>query len=338
MHVIFGAGLVGGYLGTALVSRGERVSFIARPHVQEKFKNGITLTDYENNQFNIASLNFLTNGNFDRAATDIEYIWITVKCGGVANAIKQLKPYVSDNTVIFCCQNGLGSEQPVKAAFPENLVCRVMVPFNVVELDDGHLHRGTEGSLAIEDQPNLNLDALIKQIQSPLLPVVKCKKMSELLWAKLQLNLANSINALADIPVKSMLQQRGYRLVIAAMMGELLTVAKQKNIALPKLTSVPAHWLPKVLSLPTFLFKLVANKMLNIDPNARTSMWWDLHNQKQTEIDYLNGAIVKVAAELGIDCPVNKKTVALVKQIETAQQRGQPRETYSAEQLAKLVL
>jgi 2-dehydropantoate 2-reductase len=191
-----------------------------------------------------------------------------------------------------------------------------MVPFNVVELKPGHFHRGSQGDLTIElaEEDQLDVNTLAAKIRGDLLPVATSHDMSALLWAKLQLNLGNSINALADIPVKAMLQQRNYRRVIALLMQELLAVTDTLGITLPKVTNLPAHWLPKVLRLPDFLFLRIANKMLAIDPNVRTSMWWDLSQGKETEIDYLNGAIIAHAQKLGLNCNVNQKIMQLVKE------------------------
>jgi 2-dehydropantoate 2-reductase len=71
-------------------------------------------------------------------------------------------------------------------------------------------------------------------LHSELLPISTTTNMEALLWAKLQLNLGNSVNALADIPVKTMPEQRGYRKVIALLMSELLQVASAMGVKLPK--------------------------------------------------------------------------------------------------------
>ncbi|WP_342807976.1 2-dehydropantoate 2-reductase [Alteromonas sp. M12] len=314
-HLVFGAGLIGSYLGASLLHKNQNVTFLARSHSVNKLSKGIILTDYLEHRVEVNNITFLLPGSETEHSFDI--IWLTVKCTAVEAALAQLQLLVNHQTTIICCQNGLGSESAIKTAFPNNRVLRAMVPFNVVEIADGHFHRGSEGRLTIEsciDDRNFT-EQLIASIDSPILAFSMCTQMTWLLWAKLQLNLGNSVNALANIPVKHMLQQRKYRLVIAQMMRELLLVTDAKGIVLPKVTSVSAHSLPFVLSLPDFIFKIVANRMLAIDENVRTSMWWDISNGKQTEIDYLNGAIVEEGAKLGIAAPVNKKVIELIYQL-----------------------
>jgi len=214
-----------------------------------------------------------------------------------------------------------------------------MVTFNVVELKPGHFHRGSQGKLTIElaDEKQLDVNTLVAKVRSNLLPVATSADMTALLWAKLQLNLGNSVNALADIPVKAMLQQRAYRRIIAMLMQELLLVTDKLGISLPKVTSLPAHWLPTVLRLPDFLFKRIANKMLAIDPNVRTSMWWDVSQGKKTEIDYLNGAIVTQAQHLGLKSQVNQRIIQLIKAQRSANHVGRSGPAIEAKELLNLV-
>ncbi len=318
-HIVFGAGLIGSFIGGILTSIDTSTRLVCRSHIRQKLNNGLVLTDYLGNTTKIKTLDFLNPDDLTpESKTYCDFLWITVKCTAIDQVSKEIMPLIGPNTILLCCQNGLGSDQVLKQRYPKNTILRVMVPFNVAELKPGHLHRGSEGTLCIEtpiEQKEV-ITSLVQLLNTTILPASQTDQMQALLWAKLQLNLGNSINALADIPVKEMLEQRDYRLIIAALMKELLQVTKALQIKLPKLTALPAQYIPTVLSLPNFLFTLVANKMLAIDPTVRTSMWWDLSQGKKTEIDYLNGAIVEAAKQMNIDCSVNKKIISLIKQIE----------------------
>lgn len=319
-HIVFGAGLIGCYLGGVLTALGFRTSLVCRPSVKDKLNLGIRLTDYEHHQTKVRQLDVINSEQSSSNIIDItkaDFLWLTVKCTGVEQAIADIAPWVNKQTVIFCCQNGLGSDAAVKQAYPDNVVLRVMVPFNVVELSAGHYHRGSEGDMTIEltDSSYDLVTSLVSKLHSELLPIKTTKDMHALLWAKLQLNLGNSVNALADIPVKAMLEQRGYRRVIALLMSELLQVTDTLEIKLPNITAVSAHKIPMILRLPNFIFSRVANKMLQVDPNVRSSMWWDVSQGKPTEIEHLNGAILKQAKTLNIACPANEKISSLIRQL-----------------------
>jgi 2-dehydropantoate 2-reductase len=319
-HIVFGAGLIGCYLGGVFTTLGLNTTLVCREHVKDKLQAGMRLTDYQNHQTRVPQLDTIQSGSLfsdAAAATKADFLWLTVKCTGIEQAVKDAAPFVTEQTTILCCQNGLGSDAAVKQAYPNNVVLRVMVPFNVVELSAGHYHRGSEGFITIERTPATTqiVEVLVNTLNSELLPIDNTANMSELLWAKLQLNLGNSVNALADIPVKAMLEQRDYRKVIALLMSELLQVTDTLGIKLPKITALSAHKIPMVLRLPNFIFTRVANKMLAIDPNVRSSMWWDVSQGKPTEIDHINGAILEHAKNLGIKCPANEKIRELINQL-----------------------
>lgn len=317
-HTVFGAGLIGSYLGGALNVKGFQTTLICRASAKFKFTSGLKLTDYQGHEAILPKIEVLDDEQLAAINTKINkarFLWLTVKCTGINQAVIDIAPLVDKDTIILCCQNGLGADATVKHAYPDNMVLRVMVPFNVVELSLGHYHRGSEGKLTIENtsQSTAGVSALAMSINSELLPINTTADMDALLWAKLQLNLGNSVNALADIPVKAMLEQRAYRRVIALLMCELLQVADALNIKLPKVTAISAHKVPLVLRLPNFIFSRVANKMLEIDPNVRSSMWSDVSQGKPTEIEYINGAILKHAKQLNINCPANEKIMGLIR-------------------------
>jgi 2-dehydropantoate 2-reductase len=121
---------------------------------------------------------------------------------------------------------------------------------------------------------------------------------------------------MADIPVKQMLETAVYRKFIARLMEELLQVTEKQKIKLPKIANLPNTWIPKVLKLPDSLFKLVAQKMLAVDPKVKTSMWWDLDQHKKTEIDFINGKVVSQANALDMAAPANTWIVSIVHRAE----------------------
>ncbi|WP_100641689.1 2-dehydropantoate 2-reductase [Alteromonas facilis] len=333
MHsqLVFGAGLIGCYLGGVLTHIAQRrensgnVSLYCRPSMADKISSGLTLTDYVHNTLSVENVSIIRSDEEVSPHSVFDIVWLTVKCTGLQQAVEDMKPFVGQHTLILCCQNGLDSDHTVREAFPDNEIIRVMVPFNVVDQENGHFHRGSEGRLTIESSTHdamlrdcLCLDGSDDGSVESRLPLDFTADMTAMQWAKLQLNLGNSINALANIPVKAMLEQREYRLVIAAMMTELLSVAKALNLTLPKVASVSAPIIPWILRLPNWLFKRVANKMLAIDPTVRTSMWWDINAGRKTEIEFLNGAVLRNAERLGIDCPVNAKVVDMIHEAEAS--------------------
>jgi len=266
------------------------VSVVGRESMRARFAGELTVTDYLDHKAVVNGIRFFAEG--DISETHYDYIWLTVKCTGLEQALMDLAPYVSKGSVILSCQNGLGSDAQVQVAFPNNTVRRVIMTSNVAQPSDLHLHRGSQGDLFVEAHPIEASGNLAELVSSPLLIAQSIEDMDAYSWAKLQLNLANAVNALANVPVKEMLEHRGYRRIIALAMHELIIVAQAKGLKLPRL-------------------------------------WWDLNNQRMTEVDNLNGAVVTEAQAFGIACPVNQNIVETVHRHEQTFEADRPE--FSAE-------
>lgn len=318
LHIIFGAGLTGGFLAGGLDAADQNVALVARPAKRKEMENGVLITDYDQNQHSLKQPVFIESGASNAVTAD--YLWLTVKCAAVNTSLKEISKLIDANTVIICCQNGFGSDQQVLFSFPRNKILRAIVGYNVVQPKAGHLHRSTEGMLVVESGDE-QLTQLVSKLDTALSPSRVAGNFEAEKWAKLQLNLANAINALADIPTKNMLEQRDYRAVIAETMREMLNVTDRLQLRLPQLTPLSARGIVRLLDTPNWLFKLLGSKMLAIDPMARSSMWWDLSAGKQSEISYLNGALLDKAQELGISCPVNAAIVELVHAVERGDEK-----------------
>ena len=78
-------------------------------------------------------------------------------------------------------------------------------------------------------------------------------------------------------------------------------------------TPIPAGWMPPLLRLPDAIFEVMLGRTMKIDPEARSSMWEDLQRGRRTEIDYLQGVITEIAERRGLEAPLSRRIVALVR-------------------------
>jgi|AZIK01.1.fsa_nt_gi 2-dehydropantoate 2-reductase len=312
--VILGAGVIGCYLGAALNAGGLAPTLIARPRVIADIKQagGLTISDYQERQWQVGIPDMSAS---NESLADADLVLLTVKCLAVEESAKLLQQYCKAGTIVLCLQNGLGSDAIIKRLCPTLKIVRGIVGFNVALLGDGHFHRGMEGDIYHEPNPTITT-ALTSAFAAIDMTLLSVKNYEAIAWAKLQLNLNNAINALSNLPLKTELEHRGYRRILSAAMTELLVVTKANHLALPKLTHLPASWLPKVMKVPDWVYRKLSARMQEIDSQARSSMWDDLHLGRLTEVEYLNGAVVKAASKLGIDTPVNTALCTLIHQVE----------------------
>src|SRR6185312_10262915 len=106
------------------------------------------------------------------------------------------------------------------------------------------------------------------------------------------------------------------RVILARQIEEALTVLKAARVEPGRVGGLRPALLPMLLRLPDWLFRLVARRMLAVDPQARSSMWEDLQRGRPTEIDEFQGKILHLARETGTPSPLTARLERLVREAE----------------------
>ena len=316
---IYGAGMVGNYLGGRLHAHAA-VRLIARPHIATRLsEHGLTVSDLHAYRRHVpaAMLDVATQPD---AARDVDAVLVTVKSASTMQAAHELADALAPGTLVISFQNGVHNTADLRAALPHCRVLAGMIPFNVTQPAPAHFHQGSSGTLMVERSAAL-APALLAAFDAGGMPLQQCDDMQAVLWAKLLINLNNSLNALSGLPLREELAQRPWRQCLALLQQEGLQVLKAAGIRPAQLTALPARWLPTVLSWPDVFFQRIASRMLAIDPLARSSMWDDLQAGRRTEVDYINGEIVALAKSKGMRAPVNACVVALIREAEQSYRR-----------------
>ncbi|MFW1838043.1 2-dehydropantoate 2-reductase [Acinetobacter gyllenbergii] len=311
---IYGAGSIGCYLGGRLVAAGVNVDFIVRPKIQHQLQQyGLTVSDYLGQTYAIPASQLQLSSE-SSLATQADIIFVCVKSASTEQVAHELKETLKKNTIVISFQNGLSNVGILKQVLSEHTILEGMVPFNVAALGNGVFHQGTDGVLYVKKHAGLN--ELVIAFNSAQLELKLEDDMQAIQWAKLLLNLNNSVNALSQLPLKQQLSIRAYRQCLAMAQIEALALLKIAKIKPAQLTALPAQFVPFVLKLPNSIFNLLSKKMLAIDPLARSSMADDLMAGRATEIDWINGEVVRLATQLNLKAPINQKLIELIKQAE----------------------
>lgn len=313
---VLGAGSIGAYLGGRLTAAGVTTVLVARqPLVDAVARDGLRLTalDGYDRTLGPADVHIVTN---PLVLASCDYILVTVKGHDTVHVARQLPTVIRHDAVVVSFQNGVGNVEILHRALGEHAVLAGMVPFNVLRRGPAHFHQGVSGVLAVQSLPDGRHRRLVDAFNAAGLSCEAHDDMRAIQWGKLLVNLNNSINALSGLPLQQQLGQRGYRKVMAACVREGLRVLKRAGIKPHIDGPMPASWMPTVMELPNALFNMAAKKIVSIDPKARSSMWEDLQRGKKTEVDLLNGEIVRLGAQLDVPTPINQRVMDLVKDAE----------------------
>jgi 2-dehydropantoate 2-reductase len=298
--VVAGAGAIGCFVGGLLAARGHDVTLLARRRVMDQItEHGLHLTDFGGLNVDVPT-DALTLTDAPDCLQTAALVLVTVKTADTAAMAHEINRNAPKGAVVISLQNGMEAAQTLRDLLPSHDVRAGMVPFNVVPAGPGSYHRSTSGNIVIE----AGKMPLADHLSQADLVFENSDDIAAVQWGKLLINLNNALNALSGLTLQAQLLSRPWRLVMAAQMAEALKVLKAHGIQMKSSTPLPSALIPWVLRLPTPIFQRVAAKMLTIDPTARTSMSYDLEAGKPTEIDALQGVIIRLGAEKLVPTPL----------------------------------
>jgi 2-dehydropantoate 2-reductase len=312
---ILGAGSVGCFIGGAWAVAGLDVTFIGRPKLSSDIdKHGLTLSDYSGWHAHLAP------GDVDyrcgpEGLADVDIIALAVKSGGTAEAAAEIAAHATPGALVVSFQNGISNVEVLEQGLGGRFeIARGMVQYNVAYLGEGRFHKGVAGDLYAERRAGTQ--ALAEAIGDGPAALKLSDGMLGLAWGKLLINLNNAVNALSGRTLIEELKKRDYRRVFAAAMREGLELLEQAEIEPVAAGPVPPTRLPRIIGAPDWLFNLIFLKRWKIDAKARSSMADDLAAGRTTEVDYINGELVRLAERLQRDAPVNRAIVELIRKAE----------------------
>lgn len=321
---VLGAGSIGCYVAGCLLANQTRrckLTLIGRQRIKHAIEqHGLRVTDWQGRNQLVTATNISISTQPD-AMSEADVILLCVKSQDTETAADLIKQWAKPSSIVVSLQNGVSNVGLLRQLLSNHIVPG-MVPFNVFYKGEGHFHCGTEGNIAVEDPSGL-CKSLIQIFEEASLPVAVYHNLLPVQYGKLIMNLNNAVNALSGIPLKQQLSERDYRLVTAKVLAEALSVLNAEGIKPARTGKVIPKLMPTIMKLPNAVFQLVAASTLKIDPEARSSMFEDLALGRKTEIDFLNGEIVRLGRKNNISTPVNDHIVLLIKQCES-HKKGSP--------------
>lgn len=310
--IIVGAGAIGNYMGVQLRKSGHDIVFLGSPRVVAAVKHaGLTLQYPQQPLEWVAATELLFTAD-PAVCNGADLLLITAKGGNTAILAEQIQPHLAPHTILLTLQNGINNANVLGKAFPHHPVLAGMVTFNVVEINAHTFRLTTSGEIYLQKSSPSLLDVFIGSG----LTVKEATNIQGMLWSKLLLNLINPLNALSGKSLKQNLEDHAFRLRWATCMQEGLAVLKAAGITPAKVTPLPPHWLPFMVSLPNWIYLVLAKNMTDMDPDAKSSMAQDIDKKQQTEIDYLTGELIQLGKKTGVPTPENERVYAQIKKLE----------------------
>jgi len=314
---VIGAGAIGSVVGGLLSKGREDVTLIGRkPHIYAIRHSGLMLAGPSGKRI----IEVKATGKLDFKP---DLVLLTVKTQDVAPSINEIKPFLSGVPVVTM-QNGVQSDDIVAGILGKENIISCVVAMGSIFLEPGKVsysYPSGKTALLIGDpfSPNRNRLQIISVLLNKALPTEISEDIRGAHWTKLIMNLNNAVMAVRGLPMQECSQYPQIRKLNINLMKEGFKVIKRTGIKLAPVPGIPLFlmktmvWIPLPISSFVLKSKIKSYGKLPVLGSTLQS----IKRGKNTEIDYLNGEIVKLGKKNGIPTPVNSLIVELVHQTET---------------------
>jgi 2-dehydropantoate 2-reductase len=301
---VVGAGALGCLFGGMLARAGAAVTLIGRPtHVAAIRRDGLRF------ESGGAQSIIRVMATEDIAGVrDARLVLFCVKSNDTDDAARAMAPHLAADAVVLSLQNGVDNVERIRAQVP-NVVLPGLVYVAAQMAGPGSVHHTGGGNLTIGQMKALarndgsdrrQLDEIAALFAGAGINVAISETVEVDLWTKLVMNSAyNAISALTGSQYGRMVAIPEIRTVMADAVNEVVAVAAAKGVRLPD-------------DLVEKAIRLADGMPVTISSTAQ-----DLLRGRRTEIDHLNGYVVRQGDALGIATPVNRTLNALVKLAES---------------------
>ena len=299
---ILGAGALGCAMGGVLTEAGHEVWLINRnpDQVEAMTRRGLILrTDGVDRTVAVRA------ATMGQPVGTVELVIVLVKSFHTAKAMQAATSLLAPGTTVLSLQNGLGHEDVLAGIVGRERLLAGKTYVGGTQLAPGHVIAGTVNKLTLIGEPDGGVSERVMRIaalfnQAGLDTTVSDDIMGSI-WDKLLVNVATgALSAISRLPYGLLYQSPELQACGVAAVAEAMAVARASGITLGIAEPVDA-WHMAGAGLP-FEFK--------------PSMLQSLEKGSVTEIDFINGAVVRQGEKVGVPTPVNRTLVACIKGIE----------------------
>ncbi|ADI01226.1 ketopantoate reductase family protein [Syntrophothermus lipocalidus] len=303
--LVFGLGALGTVYACLLKNAGHFVVGIDREPVVSRVKTqglGITGIWGEHTAF----LDEVASTVDEVQARSFDLIVLTVKSFDTAEAASKLVGLAGAGTYVVLAQNGYGNYEAASAFLPPEQLIVARVIFGSETLEPGKAKVTVIADDVVIGSPqNLISEEVLAEIAEQFstcgIPTRASNEVMKYVWGKIIYNSAlNSLGAILEVPYGKLAENKYTAGLMDAMIDEIFAVLEASGET--------TLWADAGAYRQAFYGQMVPSTAQH-----HASMLQDIQRGRKTEIDALNGAVVELGMKLGIDTPVNRVIVSLVK-------------------------
>jgi 2-dehydropantoate 2-reductase len=299
---VLGAGALGCAIGGVLAESGCQVTLVTRnaAHVEAMNRDGLRLV--EDGVERSVKVHAATG-----CATlePMELVIVLVKSFDTRCAIEAAAPIIGPDTVVMSLQNGLGHEDELIAAVGRERVMAGKTYVGGVLLAPGRVRIGVKGKETfigeLDGMVSARTQVVAKVFETAGLRCIVSDNILGTMWDKLLVNVATgALAGITGLAYGDLYAVPEIEQAALAAVAEAIAVAQAQGVRL-SMTEPRQAWVKASAGLP---------------PQFKTSMLQSLEKGSVTEVDFINGAVVRQGEKLSVATPVNRTLVACIKGIE----------------------
>ncbi|MDE4084277.1 2-dehydropantoate 2-reductase [Planococcus maritimus] len=301
--LIVGAGAMACLTGGKLKASGEEVRLYNRlnSHVEAINEQGLRIVEKDNSVTQI-KLEVVQDVKDDE---QVDILLVLLKAQANEAVLGKLRGKLSEKTLIITMQNGIGNAETIQQLFPLNTVVSGTLGHGAsVEQDGTILHRGWGTNYlgnVEQGTPSNTLEAFSRKLTEAGMKTEVSADVKAVIWNKLFVNAAfNSVTALTRLKNGDILNTPEGEDLLRAVTKEAVLVARAEGVD---------------ADAEAVIEECLRMGRQDIGSN-KSSMLMDVLKKRQTEIDVINGGIVKLGIKHGIETPVNASLAGLIRIIE----------------------
>jgi 2-dehydropantoate 2-reductase len=302
--LVMGAGAVGSVFGGLLAESGQDVTLVGRKIYMDAIRtNGLRISGIWGDH-RIRNLRCYTCVP-EMGSDYFDAILLTTKSFDTEKAVKEVRPLVGEKTLVVSLQNGIGNIETIAAIIGKERTVGGRVIFGIELIEPGHWRVTVIADKVLigavsKDTDGKRLTELAGIITRAGIPADTTDDINKFVWMKVLYNCClNAPTAILDTIYGKLGEFEPGRAIMRAVIAEVLAVAGSRGIDLgfPNAAAYEAVFYEKLLP-PTYAH--------------HSSTLQDLKSGKKTEIEALNGAIVRLGRETGVPTPVNWTLTQLI--------------------------
>lgn len=299
--ILGGGGAMGGLFGGYLSRAGNDVTLIdvSRAAIDAINSEGLSIEEKDGS----AAVVKVRASDDPSTVGPVDLVINFVKCYHTEAAIRSAAPMIGGDTAVLSLQNGWGNAPRIAAIVGEEKVMVGLTYHGGTLLGPGRVkHPGTGMTYVgeLSGRPTERLDRVVAVLRAAAIEATRSERILDEVWKKLSLNACTlPTAALLGFFSHELVAFDGTKSLMAAILGEVVAVAKAQGIALDH----AERW----AAITGLLEKAVGGK---------ASMLQDVEARRRTEIEVINGAIVDAGQRAGVPTPVNQAMVWMVQAAE----------------------